>query len=66
MIDRQTEALAGALEVEIIEEIQNDIKNHIRFTLEYRIEQARRLHKKRSHLIRFRQLAKAQELSEAA
>jgi hypothetical protein len=57
---RHDEAIMYALEAEIADFVRETI------TLEYRIAEATRQHRKRSHLVRYRQLAKAAEIAEAA
>jgi hypothetical protein len=56
----QTKVLGLALEAEIADFVRE------RITIEYRIAEATRQHRKRSHLVRYRQLAKAAEIAEAA
>ncbi len=57
---RVLDALCHALETEIADFVRETI------TLEYRIAEATRQHRKRSHLIRFRQVSKALEIAVAA
>lgn len=57
---RSFDAIAYALEADIAD----FVREHI--TVEYRLALAIRQHRRRSHLIRYRQLAKAKELEEAA
>jgi hypothetical protein len=57
---RHDEAIMYALEAEIADFVREE------FSLENRIARATRQHRKRSHLIRYRQIAKAAEIAEAA
>ena len=57
---RHDEAIMYALEAEIADFVREY------FSLENRIERATRWRQKRSHLIRYRQVAKALEIAEAA